>query len=84
MANGVELLVHIGIDTVNSKGEGFRLLGKKQGAAVKAGEAIVEVDFKKLSAKYEMLVMLIVTNANDQKIIFKAPCDVKRGDSVIE
>jgi phosphotransferase system IIA component len=84
MANGVELLVHIGIDTVNSKGEGFRLLGKKQGAAVKAGEAIVEVDFKKLSAKYEMPVMLIVTYANDQKITFKAPCDVKRGDSVIE
>ena len=48
MKNGVELLVHIGIDTVNSKGDGFKVLGKKQDQAVKAGDPIVEVDLKKL------------------------------------
>lgn len=83
MANGVELLVHIGIDTVNAKGDGFRLLGKKQDAAVKAGDPIVEVDLKKLAKKYDMPVMLIVTNANEQTITFRAPCTVKRGESVI-
>ncbi|MBR2546384.1 MAG: PTS glucose transporter subunit IIA, partial [Erysipelotrichaceae bacterium] len=29
--NGVEILVHCGIDTVNANGDGFKLLGKKQG-----------------------------------------------------
>ena len=83
MKNGVELLVHIGIDTVNSKGDGFRVLGKKQGDAVKAGEPVVEVDLKKLSRKYEMPTMLIITNANDQTITFRAPRHVVRGESVI-
>ncbi len=31
MANGVELLIHIGIDTVSAKGDGFQVLGKEQG-----------------------------------------------------
>ncbi|MBR4163346.1 MAG: PTS glucose transporter subunit IIA [Solobacterium sp.] len=84
MKNGVELLVHIGIDTVNAKGDGFRLLGRKQNDTVKAGDPIVEVDLKKLSKKYEMPVMLIITNANDQKIIFKGPQKVSRGDKVTE
>ena len=44
--DGVELLVYIGIDTVNSNGIGFKTLGKKQGDAVKAGDKIVEDDLK--------------------------------------
>ena len=83
MKTGVELLVHIGIDTVNATGDGFRLLGKKQDNTVMAGEPIVEVDLKKLSKKYSMPVMLIVTNANDQTITFRTPCTVKRRESVI-
>jgi PTS system glucose-specific IIA component len=84
MKNGVELLVHIGIDTVNAKGDGFRLLGKKQDSPIKAGEPVVEVNLKKLSKKYDMPVMLIVTNANDQAITFRSPCNVKHGESVIQ
>ncbi len=77
-------MVHIGIDTVNSKGDGFKVLGKKQDQAVKAGDPIVEVDLKKLKKQYDMPVMLIITNANDQKITFKGPQKVSRGDKVIE
>lgn len=84
MKNGVELLVHIGIDTVNAKGDGFRVLGVKQDDTVRAGDPIVEVDLKKLSKKYDMPVMLIITNANDQTITFRSPCAVKRGESVIQ
>lgn len=80
---GVELLVHCGVNTVEAGGDGFRLMKKKQGDAVKAGDPIVEVDLKKLSAKYDMSTMLIVTNANDQTIVFKEPGFVHRGDSVI-
>ena len=83
MNNGVELLVHCGVDTVNAKGDGFKLLGKKQGDAIKAGDPIVEVDIKKLSKTYDMSTMLIITNANDKELDFVEPQTVTRGQSVI-
>ena len=82
--NGVELLVHCGVDTVNAKGDGFRLLKKKQGDPVNAGDPIVEVDLKKLSAKYDMSTMLIISNPNEREIAFIEPKEVKRGESVIK
>ena len=82
MNNGVELLVHCGVDTVNAKGEGFRLLSKKQGDTVKAGDPIVEVDIRKLSASYDMSTMLIITNANGQEYEFLDPQPVVRGEKV--
>ena len=82
--NGVEVLIHCGIDTVNAKGEGFILLGKKQGDSVKAGDPIVEVEIKKLSRNYNMSTMLIITNANEKEISFIEPQFVKRGQSVVK
>ena len=82
MNNGVELLVHCGVDTVNANGDGFRLLGKKQGDTVKAGDPIVEVDLKKLSKTYDMSTMLIITNANDKELDFVDPKPVTRGEKV--
>lgn len=81
---GVELLVHCGVDTVNANGDGFRLLKKKQGDTVKAGDPIVEVDVEKLSKTYDMSTMLIITNANDKELDFIDPQPVKRGQSVIK
>ena len=81
---GVELLIHCGIDTVNANGDGFRLMKKRQGDEVKAGDPIVEVDLKKLSRNYDMSTMLILTNANGKEIAFVEPKDVKRGESVIK
>ncbi|HCV54846.1 MAG TPA: PTS glucose transporter subunit IIA, partial [Erysipelotrichaceae bacterium] len=74
---------HIGINTVEANGDGFKVLNFKQGDEVKAGDPIVTVDFKKLGAKYDMSTMLIVTNANGQTITFRQPGDVKRGESVL-
>ena len=84
MKNGVELLVHCGVNTVEANGEGFELLGKKQGDLVKAGDPIVEVNIKKLSKKYDMSTMLIVTNANGMIVNFIGPKDVKRRDRIIQ
>ena len=81
---GVELLVHCGVDTVNAKGNGFRILNKKQGDPVKAGDPIVEVDVPKLSNTYDMSTMLIITNANDKQLDFIDPQPVTRGQSVIK
>lgn len=84
MENGVELLVHIGIDTVSANGDGFTLLGKKQGSKIKAGEPIVKVDMAKLRKKYDMPVMLIVTNPNEKEIGMPSPKEVKRGEVIIK
>lgn len=82
MSNGVELLVHIGIDTVSADGDGFRTLGKNQGDKVKAGEPVVEVDLKKLSEKFDMSTMLVVTNDNGKSIKFIEFGDIKKGQTI--
>ena len=59
--DGVEILIHIGIDTVNEEGKGFEIL-KKSGDSVKKGTPIVKLELNYLKSKYDMSTMLIVTN----------------------
>ena len=67
MNNGVEVLVHIGIDTVNLNGVGFKSF-KNKGDKVKHGEKIIEFDDKYLSKEdLDTTVMLIITSSNDCK-----------------
>lgn len=82
--DGVEILVHIGIDTVNAKGDGFTIEKVNQNDKVAAGDPIVTVDLKKLRKNYDMSTMLIITNPNNKKIEFIAPQEVKRGQSIIK
>lgn len=70
MNNGVEILIHCGINTVDAKGVGFQKLKKKQGDKVRAGDPIVEVDLETLSKQYDMSTMLIITNNNGNDIQF--------------
>ena len=61
---GVEILVHIGLDTVNLNGEGFKQL-KEQGCKVKAGEPIIEFDFNVLKAhKLPAVTPMVLTNGD--------------------
>lgn len=83
MNDGTEILIHIGIDTVLANGKGFRLLGKKQGDSVKAGDPIVEVNYELLSKKYDMSTMLIITSSN-RKISFSKYGKYNKYQSIIE
>lgn len=79
---GIELLVHIGIDTVNLKGEGFDVL-VEQGEEVRAGEPIVRVDREKITAAgYDLTTMLILTNDFDHEIQLNHQGQVKVGTSL--
>lgn len=61
MADGTGLLVHIGINTVELNGKGFKTL-VKEGTAVKAGQTMVEVDLDVVKeAGLDSVTMLIVT-----------------------
>lgn len=76
---GVEILVHIGINTVNAKGEGFDVL-VKQGEDIKAGQPIVKVDRKLLQSKgYDLTTMLIITETKGKHISFNQYGDIKQG-----
>lgn len=79
---GVEILIHIGLETVNLKGEGFDVL-VKQGEKVRAGQPIVRVDREKLQkAGYDLTTMLVITNPNDKTIKLKNDGPVKIGDKL--
>ena len=79
--SGIELLVHIGIETVSSKGKGFKLL-VKQGKEVKAGDPIIKLDLSNLKKKYDMTTMLIICNPNGQEINFVDYGEVKKGQII--
>lgn len=67
--NGVEVLIHIGIDTVELKGQGFDPL-VKIGDHVKKGQLLEKVDFKLIKDKgYDSTVMVIITNSTNYKNI---------------
>ncbi len=84
MNNGVELLIHCGINTVDAKGKGFKLLKKKQGDTVLAGDPIIKVDLKELSTKYDMSTMLIVANDNGKDINFVDYGKINKGQSILK
>ena len=83
-ADGVELLVHIGLDTVALKGEHFTA-HKKSGDAVKKGDLILSVDLDAVKAAgYDVITPVIVCNTPDYKAV-DAVTDVmvNAGDKVL-
>lgn len=79
--DGVEILIHIGVNTVENNGKGFEVL-VTQGQTVKAGDPLVKVDLKSLSKKYDMITMLIVTDPNEKEISFIDCQEVKKGQVI--
>lgn len=59
--DGTELLVHIGIDTVNLQGKGFTAC-KRQGDRVKRGETIIRFDPRLMNDSYDLTTMVILTS----------------------
>ncbi|WP_286029140.1 sucrose-specific PTS transporter subunit IIBC [Ligilactobacillus agilis] len=82
--DGAEVLIHIGIDTVNLKGEGFESF-VKQGQTVKAGDKLGTVDLAKVKAEgFDPTVMVVVTNTNNYASVNRLNVTaVKHGDNVV-
>ncbi|WP_353892844.1 PTS glucose transporter subunit IIA [Proteinivorax hydrogeniformans] len=69
--NGVELLIHIGLETVNLKGEGFDVK-VKAGDKVKIGEPLVIFNRDYISKNAKSLVTpIVITNADEMEAINK-------------
>ena len=63
--SGVELLIHIGIDTVELEGKHFTTM-VNQGDKVKIGQPLVQVDFDKVKEEgFDPTIIMVVTNTQD-------------------
>lgn len=83
--DGVEVLVHVGIDTVQLEGKGFELdVAKDQ--RVEAGDLLAKVDLDAVKAAgYDTTTMVVVINTATLKSVTPAaPGEVSLGDSVID
>ena len=66
-ANGMELLIHIGVDTVDMNGDGFTLL-VSEGQKVKAGTPLIRFDKEKIhAAGHPSVTVFIVTEEGNAK-----------------
>lgn len=83
--DGVEVLVHVGIDTVKMNGEGFDVKVKAN-EHVNAGDNLVVVDFDKVKeAGYSTTTLMTVLNTVAfASVTPKTGVDVKAGESVID
>lgn len=83
-ADGVELLIHVGMDTVKLNGEGFTPKAK-QGDHVKKGDLLLEFDIAKIKAAgYSIVSPVVVTNTDDYAdVIPTDAATVNAGDEAI-
>ena len=82
--DGVELLIHVGIDTVALKGDGFIIHGKEE-QKVEKGDLLIEADLDKIKAAgYEVITPVIVCNTDEYlDIIGHTDKEVSAGDDII-
>ena len=63
--NGMELLIHVGIDTVNMNGDGFKVFAEA-GQKVYKGQKLLEFDIEKIKkAGYSPVTAVLVSNSSD-------------------
>lgn len=83
--NGLEILIHVGIDTVNLKGKGFDVKVAK-GDRVKAGQTLVVVDRAVIEeAGYKLVTPVLVTNyMNFAEVEVIASGDIETGADLVK
>jgi len=84
LANGMEILLHIGIDTVEMKGDGFRYL-VSQDQTVKAGEPLIQFNKAKIKAAGhpDVVVCVVTEEGNAGNIQFRTGMDVSAGKTTV-
>lgn len=81
--NGVEILLHIGLDTVGMNGDGFTSF-VAEGRRVKRGDRLIAFDPEKIKAAgHPCVTVLVVTDENGQPIQMRTGMDVKAGQDTI-
>ncbi len=82
---GAEILIHVGLDTVELKGQHYTV-HCKAGDKVKAGDLLIEFDLEAIAAAgYDTITPMVICNSDDYTV-FEPHVDqqVKPGDLVLE
>ena len=81
---GMEILIHVGIDTVNLKGEPFKVL-VKEGQKVNYDTPILEVDLDLIKEKgFDITTPIIITNSINYSDILPIVNEVTVNDSIVK
>jgi glucose-specific phosphotransferase system IIA component len=81
---GVELIVHIGLDTIEMQGTGFERLAV-EGDRVEAGQPVVRFDLEEIrDAGYDAITPVIVTNPEDHTVRNLRSGEVRAGEPLFE
>lgn len=83
-SNGAEILVHVGLDTVNLKGKGFKA-HVQAGDKVKKGDLMLEADLEFLKGEgYDIITPVLVCNTDDYASVEGiSGKEVEPGDDVV-
>ncbi|SHJ58707.1 PTS sugar transporter subunit IIA [Paramaledivibacter caminithermalis] len=83
--DGLEVLIHVGIDTVELKGQGFKRLVEVN-SEIRVGDELLEVDLEYIKSKGKQIITpIIITNGESVKEYIKMSGKVKAGkDLAIE
>ena len=82
--NGIEVMVHIGLDTVELKGEGFERL-VEEGSKVKAGTPIISVDLDYLHSQGKEIITPVLINCEKNIKLKKHKIStIREGESLME
>lgn len=84
LADGIQILLHVGIDTVEMNGKGF-IYHVSEGQEVKTGDLLIEFDREVIKAEgcRDTVVMVVVENSNDLTLTMNTGCAVTARESVI-
>ena len=84
LAGGIQILLHVGIDTVELNGKGFTY-HVSENQEVKAGDLLIEFDRDIISAEgcRDVVVMVVVENNDDCALTMNTGCSVTAKESVI-
>ena len=81
--NGLEILVHVGLETVGLKGEGFEIL-VKEGDTVKEGQPVAKVDLDLIRARgLNTITSIVLTGGADDLVLHCAAGTAKAGKTQV-
>lgn len=82
--SGVEVLIHVGLDTVTCNGEPFTSY-VSIGDVIKEGQLLMDVDFKAIESKgMDTVTCIVVTNSSEyQQVTHTNAKEVKKGDDIV-
>lgn len=82
--DGVEILIHVGLDTVKLDGKHFTIHAQED-QKVKKGDLLLEVDLGQVKAEgYDTITPVVICNSDDfAEITMAQPKDVVHGDEIL-